>query len=471
MKSCALNKKRILLINPYWSKNKKYSLNKSSYSCFPSVGLGIIASILEIEGHNVTYLDMFAEKLSIEETILKYTLKNKSTFDYVLITSTTPIINTTLRLSEALKNNKIANKIIIGGVHATALPEEVLQNKFVDIVVRGEGEITVKEIINNKPLKNILGISYKNLKNKIIHNKDRPFIENLDELPFPAYHLMPMSKYKPSPGSYKKLPAMSLIVTRGCSGNCTFCHNMMKNKIRTLSAERIIQQIKLLKNKYKIKEICFFDDNFTTFRNNVEKFCKIIINSNIKITWSCFSRVDVITEDILKLMKKAGCHTILIGVESGNQKILDSMKKRITLKEVIKTVKICKSVGIKTRASYIFGAPGETKKNLKETLDFAKKLNTDHAIFTIMTPYPGTEIWKEAKKNNWGIEKDYDKYIGEYVTLHLPSVSDKEILDIYQKSYRKYYLRPRIIIKNLINLMNPSSFKQTLDGLKTLLFR
>lgn len=482
----------VLLINPDFEVNLKSHIAKENYSCFPSIGLGIIASILEKDGHSVEYIDMRASKITlndIEQSLQKGKYANIS---FLGMTATTPMINTTHKIASIFKKYLPEIKIIVGGSHASALPEEVLSDNNIDIVVRGEGEYTFKDIVNgikdnkNNIIKNsmINGISYRDKQGNIIHNKDRPLIENLDELPMPAYHLMPMEKYYPSPGSYKMLPAMSLVVTRGCMGRCTFCNPITKGKMRSRSPEKIVEEIKYLMENYRIKEVCFFDDLLTGIRENVEKMCSILIEKNIEISWSCFTRVNHVEEQLFTKMKKAGCHTVLFGVESGNQGILDKMRKGITLEQVKKAVEICKKIGLETRASYIFGAIGDTKETMQETMNFALNLGTDHAIFTIMTPYPGTEVWKEALRNiknsiknkketdeKWKIDQNYDNYIGERVTLEIPSANPEDIQKIYDSAYKRFYLRPGYALKRIAKMRNLEDLRQAWNGILGLIFK
>jgi radical SAM superfamily enzyme YgiQ (UPF0313 family) len=462
---------KILLINPEAEINRKQHIDKKNYSCFPSLGLGYVASVLEKAGHIVQYIDMRASNISLADFERLSSLGKYSNIDLFGITATTPLINTALKLSSIIKKHYPHSKIIIGGVHASALPDEVLASKHVDIVVRGEGEYTFRDLAAGVKLGEIKGISYKDKKGKIIHNPDTALIEKLDDLPLPAYHLMPMEKYYPSPGSYKRLPAMSLVVTRGCYGKCTFCNPITRGKVRSRSARKIVDEIKYLQKKYGIKEIGFFDDLFTGDRDNVEEMCNLILQEKVDVTWSCFTRANFVEENLFAKMKKAGCHTVLFGVESGSQEILDRMKKGQTLLQIKKSVALCKKLGFEIRASYIFGAIGETEDTLKKTMDLALNLDTDHAIFTIMTPYPGTEVWKEARIHNWPLEKNYDLYIGETVTMMIPTVSKERIQQVYDSAYKKFYLRPKILFRQLSKMNSFLVLKQNIEGVMGLIFK
>ncbi len=462
--------KRILLINPDYETNKKCHIDKKNYSRYPSIGLGYIAAVLEKEGHHVKYLDMVAFKITLANLERMLSKGRFSDYDYIGMTATTPIIKTAHKIAALFKKYVDGVEIIVGGVHAATLPQEVLADKNIDYVIRGDGELIMKEIVNGMAKNKILGVSYRDKKGKVMNNKLGPMIDDLDDLPFPAYHLMPIHKYYPSPGSYKRLPAISMIVTRGCHGRCTFCNPWTQGKVRSHSARRIVDEIKYLIKNYGIKEVGFFDDYFTADKKNINEFCNMIIKERVDVTWSCFTRVNCVEKRLFRMMKKAGCHSVLFGIESGSQELLNKMKKGTTIEQAKNAVKICKKLGLQTRASYMFGVIGETRRTLKMTMKLAFELDTDHAIFSIMTPYPGTEVWKEAKDNGWIANEDYNDYIGEFVTLGLPSVSMEEVQSAYDQAYRKYYLRPKIILRNLLRMNNRYTFKQNLDGIKGLIF-
>jgi radical SAM superfamily enzyme YgiQ (UPF0313 family) len=453
---------KVLLINPAWKVENKSNLWRKVASCYPSLGLAYIASVLENEGHEVAFLDMSAENLSPKDVAAIIRGKKYGNLDYLGVTATTPLINCAYVIAKSFKKFYPGARVVLGGVHPTVLPEDVLSNKDVDIVVRGEGEITMKEIVGGKPLSEILGLSYKR-DGKVIHNPDRPYIENLDELPPPAYHLMPMHRYRPAIGAYKRLPAMSIFATRGCPGRCTFCHRAFKGRVRSKSAKKIIEEIKILIRDYGIREINFYDDTFTALKKNVEEFCKLLLKERLDITWSCFTRVNYVDKTLFRLMKKSGCHQVMMGVESGVQEMLDGMNKMVTLKQIRDAVRICKEVGLETRAAYIIGSIGETKEMMEQTLKFAIDLDTDYAQFNILTAYPGTEVWKIAEKNGWLRVKNYDYSVSDS-TLALPTVSRKDIMDIYKKSHRKYYLRPKVMWRRLMKIRSWQQVKQEFLG-------
>ncbi|MBU1131194.1 B12-binding domain-containing radical SAM protein [Patescibacteria group bacterium] len=453
--------KKVLLINPPWVIGENKNLWKQIASCWPSLGLAYIAAVLEHEGHQVYYLDCSAEHYTVGD--LEKVLKNYTDLDFIGITATTPLINNALAVADIAKKlfNKV--KIVIGGVHASVLPEEVLVHPAVDFVVIDEGEKTMKELVSGKEPKDILGLWYKK-DNQIVKNQLRPLIQNLDDIPPPAYHLLPMDKYYPAIGSYKRLPAMMLFATRGCPGRCTFCYRTFRGRVRKRSAKNIIDEIKILQKNYGIKEVAFYDDTFTLFKDVIKDFCDIIIKEKIDISWSCFTRVDYVDEELLGIIKKAGCHLILFGVESADEKILQNINKRISLDQVKQVVKLARKIGIETRASFMFGNQGETEETIKKTISFALELDPDEVQFNITTPYPGTELFQWAKERGYIKSFNWNDYSMSNVVMELPEANQEKLQYYYNLAHRRFYFRPKIILRRLFNIRSWNQLKQEIKG-------
>ncbi|HAX62203.1 MAG TPA: B12-binding domain-containing radical SAM protein, partial [Elusimicrobia bacterium] len=409
----------VLFINPPWIT--KGGIWQNVASCMPPFGLAAIAAYLEKSDVNVEVVDADALKLSYRE--ISELLRQKRSPEYVGITSSTSTISSALIVSKTAKDIFPNAKIVLGGVHPSVMTEDVLKEESVDFIVRGEGEVTFRELIAGVNKRNIAGLSYK--ENKIIfHNPSRAVISDINTLPFPAYHLLPMEKYFPARGSYKKLPALGMMTTRGCPGRCTFClGSYLGQQVRNRSAEKIFEEMFLLQDKYGIKEISFYDDVFTTKKENVRNLCKKILNEKTNISWSCFARVDFVDEELLRAMKDAGCHQIMYGIESGDEQILKNIHKKISLEKVKEIVHITKKIGIDVRAAFMLGNPGETKETMQKTIDYAIKLSPDVAIFNITTPYPGTEMFKWAKDKGILTTENWDEYDLSQPLMNLPTVS------------------------------------------------
>ncbi len=453
---------KILLINPPWVIGEDKNLWKSVASCWPSLGLAYIAAVLEKAGHKVFYLDCSAEQYTVGDSARALEKYDKD-LDFILLTATTPLINNALAIAAAAKNIFSRAKIVMGGVHPSILPDEVTGRPEVDFVVVDEGEETMKELAEGKNPAAILGLCFKE-NGQIIKNALRPLIQDLDSIPPPAYHLLPMDKYYPAVGSYKRLPAMILFATRGCPGRCTYCYRSFRGVVRKRSATSILNEIRILQRDYGIKEVAFYDDTFTLFKDVVREFCETIIREKIDITWSCFTRVDYVNEELLKLMKQAGCHLILFGVESADEQILKNIKKNISLKQVEEVVKLARKLGIETRASFMFGNQGETEETIKKTIDFAIKLDPDEVQFNIATAYPGTELFVWAKEKGYIKTFNWDDYSMSNIVLELPGLSKEKMQYYYELAHRRFYLRSKIILRRLFHIRTFDQLRQEVKG-------
>lgn len=456
---------RILLINPPWI-TRTDNMWHNIASVMPPLGLAWIARSLEQHSHQVLILDAHAERMGFDA--VETYLKTSGKFDFIGITATTSLVNNSLEIARIIKVQQPQAKVIIGGVHATVLPAEVLAEPTVDLVVRGEGEITMQELANGGNYEDILGISYRK-DGEIIHNGERPLIENLDAIGMPAYHLLPMSKYYPAVGAYKRLPAISMLGTRGCPGRCTFCYRLFGSRLRWRSGAKMAEEVKHLQDTYGIKEIAFYDDTFTAVKKEIRAFCQRIKELNVDLTWSCFSRVDTIDEALLIEMKSCGLHQIMYGVESASAEILKNINKRADTARAVEVIAMTKKVGIDVRAAFMLGNPGETEETIRETIMFAKKQNPDLAVFNITTPFPGTDMYKWANENNHLLTKNWDHYDLAHSVMELPTISAMNVQRYYKKAYRSFYLRPSYIMMRIRKLKNWSEVRNVLNGVRAVL--
>ena len=455
-----------LLINPPRAINKG-NIWKKIDRALPPLGLAYVASYLESNKLEVGILDLQAEDM--DQLQLQDYLK-KARPDFIGITSTTVEIDSALNIARLSKELLPDTRVIFGGAHASILPDEVLLNSEIDFVIRGEGEYTLYELITGKnKLSEISGLSYRH-NGSVMHNPPRAVIENLDEMPWPAYHLLPVNKYRPSLGNYKRLPAISMVATRGCPGRCTFCYTGISGaKTRTRSAVSLVEEIKLLQREYGIKEISFYDDTFTAFKNNVKDFCQRLIKEKIKITWSCMSRIDFVDKEMLRLMKKSGCHQIGYGLESASPEILKNIGKPMSMDSVKRAVKLTREAGIDVRAMFMFGNPGETEETLEKTINFSIELNPDIVIFNLTTPYPGTQMYDWAKKNGYLLSMEWDKFDLANVVMSLPTVSPEKIMQYYRLAYKKFYFRPAYVIRRLLKIRSLIDIKNNMKSVLSIL--
>jgi len=456
----------ILLINPPWIVRSRKNIWRDVASIMPPLGIAWIAAVLERNGHKVKILDAHAQQLFIEN-IPQY-IRENGPFDLVGITATTPLILNALKIARLIKADFPNYKIVLGGVHPTVLPNETLAEKTVDIVVRGEGEETFCEIAAEKPINDIDGISFRNGED-VVHNPDRDLIQCLDSLPFPAYHLLPMDKYRPAAGAAKRQPATSVLGTRGCFGRCTFCYRIFGHRLRFRSGRNVAEEVKLLQDRYGIKEICFYDDTFTANRQEIKTFCESVQQLKLDLTWSCFSRIDTFDNETFRMMKEAGCHQVMYGVETNNPEILKNMNKRIDPYKVEGVIRSTQKLGLEVRATFMLGSPGETEKTMEETIQYAIRLDPDLALFNITTPFPGTEMFKWADENNYLCTKNWEYYDLSEPIMKLPTVSPEKVKEYYRISHRRFFLRLRFIWNRLKKLNSVEHLVSNFRGLRTLI--
>lgn len=349
----------ITLLNP----NANVEVVKFLQISTPPLGLGYLASNLRENGFKVRIIDDLVEKLSFDEL-----LKRLKGSKIVGITSTTATFNSALAYAKKIKNALKDVFLILGGVHVSFEPEKALQNDFVDAVCIGEGEETIVEVAErveaDKSLEGVRGVYYKE-NGKIIRNERRGFIEDLDSLPFPAYDLMPLDKYTVLGERLEQFP---MITSRGCPFACRYCSSSlyMGHRFRARSARNVADEIEWLCEEFEAKHIAFGDDTFTLNKKRVVDICTEIKKRGLEITWSCSSRIDTITAELLKMMKSAGCVAIYYGIESASKRILDYYRKKISLEKAKEVVRATKKAGISAICSFILGAPMETKEEMKK---------------------------------------------------------------------------------------------------------
>ena len=354
---------------------------------FPPLGLAYLASILEEGGFPVAILDMAILRMTFDS--LKKELE-KSDFKIVGITSMIHTHPLALKIAEAVKQVNSRSIVIIGGVPSTFSDFDILKKcKEIDIVVRGEGEYTflelVKAIYEGDDWRTIKGITYRK-RDSLIRTEDRALIKDLDLLPFPARHLLPMKEYLNCTGT------ITISTSRGCPFHCIFCSvpSMWGHKWRARTVKNIMKEIVKVKKDYACKYITFVDDTFTLDMARTSELCDAIMKESLDILWSCTTRADRLTRALLEKIKKAGCIKIALGVESGSQEIVEGIRKGIRLYCVKQVVNWIKSLGIKLKLNFMYGLPGETEEDLKKSFSLIQELNPDEISFNKLTLFPGT---------------------------------------------------------------------------------
>lgn len=438
---------KVLFVNPPQTASKYKFMGVIA----PPLGIAYMAGVLQENNIDVEILDATAEDMDFKD-VEKELLKRKP--DLVALTALTPTIGRALETAQVVKETLPDSIVVMGGYHPTFNFIETLEDENVDIVIRGEGEYIMLNLVqaleNQSSLHDVKGIVFEDKNSKeIVVNPEAPLIQDLDELPFPALNLLPMKKYRLLD---MDTHMTTMITTRGCPMQCSFCSSaaMHGKKIRERSVENIVDEIEYLKTNYDIDTIAFMDDTFTLKKRKVMAICDEILKRNIEIMWGCTSRVDTLDEKLLKKMKEAGCITIFIGVESADQQQLDNMCKNTTIAKIENAFKIAHKLKIRTIASVALGMPGDTKEIMNKTVKFVHKLKPNYAIYSLATPYPGTRFYKEAFEKNLIKIKDWSKYTLITPILETIDCSLNDMRKIQAKAFMKFYLRPHYIIRQFL---------------------
>jgi anaerobic magnesium-protoporphyrin IX monomethyl ester cyclase len=409
---------RTLLINPPYP-----------FTEWPNMPLGLsyVAAVLEENGVEVRVLDLLVSQFSEEKVHRCLAEFSPEVVGTTAVTMNYPASSNILKLCKSFDENVIT---VIGGPHVTFCAEQTLKEApWIDLVVRAQGEHTMLDIVRGKKPAEIPGLVFRE-GDGVVATGDSPWIENLDELPFPARHLFPLAKYRAFNAGG------SLITGRGCPFNCIFCagHRMTGRRVRLREARSVVDEMQTIQ-ELGFREIYIEDDLLTLNHAHVHAICDEILSRGLRIRWNAFSRVDTITRELLNRMKQAGCYGLVYGVESGNQEILDRVKKKITLKKVKQAVALTKEAGMSAVTSFILGLPGETRKTMRQSYDLAKSLNAPYCLH-VLAPFPGTEVREKAK--DYGITiltDDWSKYDANRVVTTTPHAGAKDVQQVLHQYY------------------------------------
>jgi radical SAM superfamily enzyme YgiQ (UPF0313 family) len=454
--------------NGYWKK-----LGKKVGPRSEPLNLLYIATFLNHNGHKADVLDCETEGISFDE-LEEHIRKNN--YDVVGVSMMTAMYSQALEVCKTAKKVNPNIKTVVGGYQASTRPKETVQEEAVDIATIGEAEITFLNLLNalkkNTSLRDVNGIAFKE-NNEVIQTKESEKIQDLDFFPIPDRSLINMKLYRPSVSYYRRLPAYTMITTRGCPYRCSFC-STAKTGYRMHSIPRVIEEMKMLVEKYGAKEVLLRDDTFTLSRKRTVELCEAIIKEglNKKVNWDCITRAGLVDLELLKKMKEAGCWGIHFGVEGGTQKLIDTIQKDTTLDIIRNAFKWAREAGLETRGYFMIGLPGATKEDDLATIKFAKELDPDWAQFTITTPYPGTQLYQEAKKygNLTNSSADWDNYLswGGFSEGELPWVvhgrNSEELKELQRKALASFYFRPKVVLRKIMGLDNLPILKKYVLG-------
>ena len=449
--------------------------NLSSQYPQPPMGLALIAAVLEKAGYPVSMVD--ANALNLPLDAITPLVRDA---DIVGLTAMTPSINIALTTARHLKKTYPNLTIILGGAHATLLPEETLAAApEIDFIVRGEGEETILKLLpaleNKQPLDGIPGISYRK-EGKIISNPPPPNLIDLNSLPFLAYHLLPWQKYKPHPPHGRALPFAVIITSRGCPYHCAYCSKPIFGRaFRAQTPERVIEEIIYYQKQFGIRELAFYDDVFTLDRKRAHAIADEMIKRGIKLHWSCETRVNLVDKELLLHLKQAGCYAISYGIESGSPKILEAIDKGITLEQVTKAVGWSREAGLQTIGYFMIGSPGESPETIRQTIEFAKQLKLDFAQFAVTTPFPGTKLYELYMNGGHKADIPWDSFMyagtgeGPSPVFESDDLNREDILRWAKRAYKAFYFRPSYSWQRLRQTTSLGDLKVGIKGLAMLL--
>jgi len=472
---------KILLINPpryneILADNPAFIDEERGFN--PPLGLLYLAGYLKKQGnHEIFGLDAQVEELNYDDNFRNKIIESNP--DVVGITAMTFTLIDVLKTIDLIKEveKKLNKKIIIvlGGPHVHLYPEETINLKGVDYLIKGEGEIPFFNLLESlegrNNLMNVKGLVYKK-DGEIVNNPVGDLINNLDELPFPDRELLPIEKYNSILSSGKIVTTM--FTSRGCPFQCAFCDRPhLGKRFRARSAKNVVNEMEECLN-LGIDEILIYDDTFTVDKQRTLDICDEIVKRELKFVWDIRARVDTVDIEVLKKLKQAGCARIHFGVEAGTERILKVLNKGISLNQVKIAFKEAKKIGIERLGYFMIGSPTETKEDIDKTIEFAKKINPDYVSITILTPYPATEIYQRALEQKV-IKSDYWREFaknpekGVITQYWEKELTKKELFELLDGFYKKFYGRPSYIFKEFLKIRSFKDLvKKTKAGFKIL---
>ena len=475
---------RVLVANPPWPgpgygarSDVRWPHKRSDKYIEYPIYLSYTVAVVEKAGFEVSFIDAIMDELSIEAFAQQVQEIGPR---LTLIETSTPSIHFELETAAAIKRASPGTFVALLGSHVTYFDKEmVTENPAVDAVIRGEFEYTAADLAralqaNGDPetssghgLSRVLGLTYRDADGNVRANPDRSLFEPLDEMPFPARHIVQGGEYRA--GIYSGGHPTAMVSSRGCPYRCTFClwpDILYGHRFRARSAENVVDEIEEAVRLYGHDEIYFDDDTFTIDHQRVMDICHLIQERGLEkeVEWIAQCRVDTVDREMLEAMKAANCGYILFGVESGSPQMLKKMKKGITLDQVRKAFELTREVGIRTQAFFLFGMPGETQQTIRETIEFAKEINASSTQFAVAIPHPGTALYEECKSNGWLTSDSWADYTAESSLIETPWLTAEEVEEARVRAYREYYYRPSFILGEALKIRRPADIKRLARG-------
>lgn len=450
---------RVILVNPPIDSvlEEGHASPVTSFLFYNSAPLGLlyIAAVLERAGHTVACIDAAAELLNVAKTVERVRAFQP---DVIGIGSFTVSFDTTKKLGTQLKAALPGVPIVLGSYHVTLVPEEAMSNPQFDVGVLGEGEYTMLELVEHyagqRALADVSGIVFRDGQGGFTYTPKRAKLRELDDLPFPARHLLPPNLYKPIPVDEHAFPKFSMITSRGCPHACAFCQKS-RSGYRSHSATYIVDEMEHLVRDFGARDIAFVDSLFCANKKRVYAICDEIIRRGLhhEVSWTCSSRVEVVDKPLLARMKEAGCWRTRFGIESGSDRVLDFISKGITKEKIRAAITAAHEVGLRPKAFFMVGHMPDTRESILETIEFAKSLplhDVTVQINTLLPETPQMETW-EREGEKWGrivSRTNNEKSFWEPTFVPWGLEAD-EMVDLHRKFYREFYLRPVTIARHL----------------------
>ncbi|MFA5142557.1 MAG: radical SAM protein [Candidatus Omnitrophota bacterium] len=457
---------KVLFINPSCSLEELYGDLAGGGNELPPQTLAALAAVTRRGGYDTAILDCPVLKMDMAAI-----LKKVADFspDYVGITATTITMENAGRIAAGIKANTPSAKIIAGGPHVTALVEDTLERfPEIDIGVVGEGEETLIEVLRSldrkEPLDQVRGIAFRGPDKRITVTGKRDLIRDIDTLPLPAWELLPpLGKFYNPPGdSINRMPAVGLVTSRGCPGKCIFCDNRTFGRVfRAHSPAHVLKMIRVLVEDHGVKEIYFEDDYFMASRKRLVEICNGLITAKFDLTWTCTGRISKsIDNELLKLMKRAGCWQICYGIESGSQEILDIIEKGIKLADVKECVARTRRAGLSVKGFFMLGNFLETEETIRKTMGLIRELPLTDFHMCYFVPFPGSAAYAAADR--------YGKFNKEWRNMNLyeprafvpGALTEDRMKESFKKCYAAHYFKPSVILHYARKIKNLGALKK-----------
>jgi len=417
---------------------------------FLPIGLAYVAAALEKSGFQVEMFDNYLLETPIDE--VKHELKRRNP-EIVGITCSSATYSRCVETAKAVKEALPSCKVVVGGWHPSYEPDSMLQHPEIDYVAMGEGERAMTELAacitkgeDTKAVAQIAGVAYRH-EGKIVKNAQQ-FISNMDEIPFPAWHLLPLHLYDRRIEFLNVKPVDNMSIARGCPFNCAFCETrqLWGKTCRTFSPPRVLEEIKHLMANYGTQGIYFINDNFTIRKKETAELCALMRKEKLDIEWICDTRADLITRDLLRDMKAAGCKTIWFGGESGSPRILQKLNRNITLEQMERALKMCREEGIQTACSFLLGIPGEILEDMEATFKFARKIDPDWCRFNVFVAVPGSALYDEVmEKGLYDRIEDFTAYV------KTDDFDYESLLEVQRRFHRNFNRSPKRVLRKIRN--------------------